>query len=174
MERVIINTQSHILYPQFKDLYSTGFPVFEQRTEEQQKTAFSCSQYSLTAYTDKDILTGFIAYWEFPTYIYIEYFAINRSLRGKGIGSRLLDKFISENSKIVILEIDPVTDEISSARLRFYQKCGFYQNDYPHVHPAYRKGFKGHPLIVLTTGRKITKDEYDLFNDDLNKIIMKD
>lgn len=172
MENIIINNQKHTLYPGFKELYSISFPIFEQRTENQQETAFSCSQYHLVAYKENDKFIGFISYWEFQTYIYIEHFAINQTLRGKGYGNRVLNKFISESSKIIILEIDPIIDDISAARLRFYQKCGFHQNDYPHIHPAYRDGFKGHSLIILTTQRIITKNEYDLFNSDLTTIIM--
>lgn len=36
---------------------------------------------------------------------------------------------------MVLLEIDPVVDAVSEARLGFYKKCGFLENPYPHVHP---------------------------------------
>ena len=173
MKSIIINNQSHVSYSEFKSLYSSSFPIFEQRTEEQQKIAFLHPQYHLIAYAEENKFIGFISYWEFPAYIYIEHFAVNESLRGNGIGSNLLNKFIGEHSKIIILEIDPITDMISTARLRFYQKCGFFTNDYHHIHPAYRKEFEGHSLIVLSTKRKITKNEYDLFNNDLKTVIMK-
>ncbi len=34
----------------------------------------------------------------------------------------------------VILEIDPIIDEISQKRWSFYQHCGFQQNEYIHAH----------------------------------------
>ena len=116
MKSIIINNQSHVSYSEFKSLYSSSFPIFEQRTEEQQKIAFLHPQYHLIAYAEGNKFIDFISYWEFPAYIYIEHFAVNQSLRGNGIGSNLLNKFIGEHSKIIILEIDPITDKISTAR----------------------------------------------------------
>lgn len=173
MESFIIENKENTLYPTFQELYAISFPVFEQRTEEQQEKAFRCPEYHLSAYTENGIFIGFISYWEFSTYIYIEHFAINQNLRGKGHGSLLLSYFIKENTKIVLLEIDPIIDDISAARLRFYQKCGFHLNKFAHIHPPYRENRKGHSLLVLTTEREITENEYGQFYDDLSNRIMK-
>lgn len=172
MEKININGSKHHLYDAFRKLYSISFPVFEQRTEEQQENAFSCLNYHLTAYREEGAFIGFISYWKFRTYIYIEHFAITRTLRGKGYGSKILKDFISQTSKVVLLEIDPITDEISEARLKFYLKSGFYRNSYSHIHPPYRKGYKGHTLIVMTTNREITKAEYECFNKELTDVVM--
>lgn len=51
----------------------------------------------------------------------------------------------------MLLEIDPLVDDIARASLRFYQHCGFVQNNFEHRHPPYRKDFQAHKLIVLTT-----------------------
>ena len=116
MDKIIINSAGHAYYRMFRDLYMISFPVFEQRTDEQQDDAFSCLNYHLNAYAEDGCFIGFISYWEFSDYIYIEHFAINQSLRGKGHGYRILQRFISEASKMVLLEIDPITDEVSEAR----------------------------------------------------------
>lgn len=71
----------------FRDLYMISFPVFEQRTDEQQDDAFSCLNYHLNAYAEDGCFIGFISYWEFSDYIYIEHFAINQSLRGKDMAT---------------------------------------------------------------------------------------
>lgn len=163
----------HPLYGVVRELYSQSFPIFEQRTEAQQECAFSSANYHMVAYEEDAVLIGFVAYWEFDDYVYIEHCAINRELRGQGYGSRLLSGFISECPKRVLLEIDPVMDEVSKARLGFYRKCGFHENPHPHFHPPYRKGFKAHPLRVLTTGRPITEKEYASFLQDLNGTVMK-
>lgn len=172
-EKNDISHPAHPLYTPFKELYASSFPIFEQRTEPQQLKAFSCSNYHLTAYRENDRLIGFIAYWEFPTYIYIEHFAISTALRGKGYGCEVLQRFMTENSKTILLEIDPPSDDMSIARLRFYQRCGFYSNPYPHIHPPYRSTYKGHTLVVLTSGREITEDEYRQFQTDLSSVIMQ-
>ncbi|MDB9196621.1 N-acetyltransferase, partial [Parabacteroides distasonis] len=68
---------------------------------------------------------------------------------------------------------DPIMDEVSANRLRFYKKCGFFENSYNHLHPPYRNTYRSHSLIVLTTERSITEDEYIQFSFDLRNIVMK-
>ena len=116
------------MYSDFKALYSSSFPIFEQRTEEQQAWAFEQAEYHLAGYTDKGRWIGFISYWEFDTYIYVEHFAIDAALRGQGYGSRVLRMFVEQKGKTVLLEIDLIVDEVSAARLRFYTHCGFRMN----------------------------------------------
>ena len=96
--------------------------------------------------------------------IEVEHFASN--------GRKLLDYFVRSLDKIVLLEIDPITDNISEARLRFYQQCRFHENPHPHKHPVYRNGYYPHPLIVLTTQREISPKEYQQFDADLRNVVM--
>lgn len=172
MKSINIQDFNHSLYEVFETLYTSSFPVFEQRTREQQEAAFSNVNYHLVGYEENSAFIGFISYWEFDNYLYIEHFAINTHIRGKGYGSDLLRNFIQSTDKIVLLEIDPIIDSISEARLRFYKKCGFYENPYPHKHPSYRSEYHPHHLIVLTTQRPISEKEYQSFNLDLSKIVM--
>lgn len=173
MEMIRIDSTEHPLYAAFKEVYTGSFPVFEQRTEAQQRAAFKDAAYRLTAYTENGTLTGFIAYWIFEDYMYIEHFAMSPALRGNGYGSRALNDFISGNPRTVLLEIDPVTDAVSAARLRFYERCGFCTNEYRHIHPPYREGYAGHPLVVLSSRRTITPHEYAQFARYLAETVMK-
>lgn len=172
MKEQYIDSPDHFLYKRFQELYKVSFPLFEQRSEQQQMQAFRNDKYRLLAFTENEAFVGFISYWEFDTYLYVEHLAIDTEMRGKGYGSRMLDRFIRSQAKIVLLEIDPVVDEVSMARSRFYTRCGFFHNPYKHKHPPYRKEFPPHPLIVLTTERPITETEYRMFNDHLVRIVM--
>ena len=172
MEYINIDSSKHSLYSPFKNLYSISFPIFEQRTEMQQEKAFASTRYHLAGYEENNVFIGFISYWEFDGSVYIEHFAVNRELRGTGYGSAILRDFIRSTEKIVLLEIDPVVDEVSEARLRFYKRCGFHENPYPHTHPPYRDGYHAHPLVILTTQRAITEKEYQTFYKELTDIVM--
>lgn len=92
-------------------------------------------------------------------------------MRNKHYGQRILEEI---QTKPLILEIDPVIDEISRRRQNFYERCGFVDNPYQHVHPPYHKGYSGHQLVVMSFPRKLTTDEYEMFNDFLKNTIMKD
>lgn len=173
MNRVRLIDVSSSLYNAFQDVYTVSFPIFEQRTEVQQQDAFQNSCYHLDCYMESDCFVGFIAYWEFENYIYVEHFAIHPAERGRGLGGIILKELIASGDKRVLLEIDPVVDEVSSARLRFYKSLGFEENPFSHIHPAYREGFLSHNLIVLATCGQMTDTDYQQFLEDLVTIVMK-
>lgn len=160
-------------YRDFETLYAKSFPIFEQRTQEQQAIALASSQYHLNFYYEDKIFIGFIAYWQFELYNYVEHFAIHDMHRGRGYGAQLLNSFIGEQSRQIVLEIDPIIDEISAARWRFYERCGFSQNNYSHTHPPYREGYLGHSLIVLSSGGALESKVYELLYCDLINVVMK-
>ncbi|MBK5072612.1 GNAT family N-acetyltransferase [Budviciaceae bacterium CWB-B4] len=168
-----LQSTNDALFPTFERLYRISFPEFEQRTFEHQAKGLMAENYFLHCYEENSLFVGFVAYWEFADYLYIEHYAISDQVRGQGYGTRLLGELIASTDKTVILEIDPVVDEISQKRLRFYRALGFVENDYSHVHPPYQGKFHGHPLKILSSGRVITEVEYQRFNQDLKLIVME-
>ena len=113
---------SDIHHPRFGEvwhLYQNSFPLCEQRTLDHQITAFKADRFHLDVYLDGETLVGFIGYWDFDDYLYIEHYAINSDLRGGGWGSRILEALQKTAGKTIILEIDEVVDEISTGG------CGF-------------------------------------------------
>lgn len=66
--------------------------------------AFESERYHLICHEENKMLVGFISY-----------------------GFMIMEKFKSATDKILILEIDKISDAQSSARLRFYKKCGFFE-----------------------------------------------
>lgn len=168
-----IEAQSHPLYGWFAALYAKSFPIYEQRTEAQLRAAFESKEYHLLAFTEGGRAVGFVCFWAFDTYLYIEHLAVSRDLRGRGYGSQILKQVVrGASGKRVLLEIDPVTDEVSAARLRFYEQSGFYAAPYAHRHPPYRAGYEAHELLVLSHGTPLSEDEYALFAHDLLVTVM--
>lgn len=173
MKKHRITDPNDAVYPDLRTLYERSFPVYEKRTEIHQIAALKDERYYLLCFLEQDQLIGFFGYWEFADYIYIEHYAINTDIRGKGYGTQLLKQLLSETDKTVILEIDPVIDEISQKRLRFYQNLGFVENSYTHEHPAYQAQFEPHSLKVLSSDKTITPEQYQQFAHDLSTIVMK-
>ena len=103
----------------------------------------------------------------------MEHFAIAPELRGGGVGARALAELCGQGIP-VILEIDPPVDEISIRRQHFYERCGFAKNPFPHVHPPYRKGFRGHPLVVMSAPGVLPQETYDHFAGYLQNTVMSD
>ena len=78
------------------------------------------------------------------------------------------------DGKPLILEIDPPSDSISERRKGFYQRCGFRENPFHHIHPPYHEGFDGHELTVMTYPRTISAELYGTFFAYLRQRVMAD
>ena len=174
METIRIRKTDNPMFDPVWTIYQNSFPLIEQRTPEHQQTAFKSDRYHLNAYVENNKLIGFIGYWEFDDYLYIEHFAINPELRSGGYGSKVLSALQQATSKTIILEIDEVVDEISTRRLNFYQRLGFVMNPYIHPLHVYReKEHRDFTLRILTYPTTIDAGTYKRFNDDLTNIVMK-
>lgn len=165
-------TADDIFFQQAFDLYKISFPEHEQRQMEQQLSALSHPSYHADIIIENDSFAGIIFYWETPHYVYIEHFAIDTDKRGNNIGSRCLNEF-NKLHKLVILEIDPPVDTVSIKRKGFYTRLGFRENSYPHAHPAYRKSYTPHELVVMSFPREITEKEYNEFYRYLRDEVMQ-
>ncbi len=157
------------------EIYTASFPICEQRTLAHQQTAFRSPDFHFLAYYEGNIPVGLIGYWEIDDYLYIEHYAINPTLRGGGYGSRILEEMIRHTDRTVILEIDDVTDEISTRRLHFYQRLGFVLNPYLHPLHRYREGAEHQNAVlkILSYPTAIDSTTYERFNHDLETIVMK-
>jgi ribosomal protein S18 acetylase RimI-like enzyme len=160
-------------YQSFLAIYSVSFPEHEQRNREQQLTAFSDNRYHLSILTENDQVVSFIAWWNFPTYVYIEHFAVSPEFRGKNIGSNMINTFADRIKKTIVIEIDPPINDISRKRLAFYEKVGYKANPHKHFHPPYNPKNKPHELLVLTLNKEFDRKEYEQFSKDLSNIVMK-
>jgi len=163
-------------YRSFSEVYKQSFPFHEQRNEEQQRKAFGNKRYHLIAkivMADNFKLGSFISYWDFDDYVYIEHLAVNPDMRGKNIGSTSLKLFADLINKPVLLEIDPLVDEVSRNRLHFYERLGYQLNLYKHFHPPYNPQFPPHELLVLSYPDKISEKQYNQFKYDLDNIVMR-
>ncbi len=161
-------------YKVFRDIYNMSFPIFEQRSDKQQQTAFNSPNYHLQALVEDETLLSFISYWDFEDYIYIEHLAVNSAYRGQNIGSSTLNLFAREKEKCILLEIDPPIDLISKDRLRFYSHLGYKPNMYKHLHPAYNLAYPPHELVVLSLYKTLSEEQYKQFCSDLVNIVMAD
>ena len=109
-----------------------------------------------------DVFAGFISYWDFEDFIYIEHFATSKSLRGNGIGGKAIDTFKQScQGKPVVLEVEMPTDDISKRRIAFYNKHGFTLSELPYMQPAYRPCDAPIELRIMSTDPVFTTKGFD-------------
>ena len=168
----ITDTQ-HEMYKKAMVLYADSFPPHEQREAKSQAAILGDDEYHFALAYDDDSFVGEALYWEWASYIYVEHLCILPEMRNKAYGGKVLELLAAKNKK-VILEIDPPVDDISVRRRGFYERSGFVENSYAHVHPPYHRGNKGHELVVMSYPGALSPEEYDCFRDYLNGHVMKD
>ena len=146
-----------------------SFPKDEYRDYQKQKELFQNPEYQILIEKDPEFrkIKAFFAAWEFETFIYVEHFAVNPVLRNGGVGSRMLKALKEGTEKMIILEVEPPTEEMAVRRVRFYERNGFFFNDYPYIQPSMGEGRKEIPLFLMSTERKIDEEEYRMIRNTL-------
>ena len=106
--------------------------------------------------TTQEYLLGLLTTWHFEEFIYIEHFAIDPNLRSRGYGAEALKTFIAQQQCPIVLEAEPPTDELSTRRIRFYERCGLTLYDFPYIQPAYTP--ESNPVELRLMGTLNTDD----------------
>lgn len=147
-------------FPKVYDIMEESFPASEIRPYEEARELIEDPDYNiLTVKSAKGKLGGFLAFWDFPTFNFAEYFAISKKMRGKGLGSAALKRFLKHNTKPMVLEVEAYNTPTAKRRIKFYQRLGFVLNDINYLEPPTKEGESPIPLTVMSHPRRIPKDK---------------
>lgn len=167
-----LTSTGHPMYQRASELYKISFPLHEQREALSQEKILRDRDYHFCLIYDRSVFTGLLLYWEKDSCIYIEHFCILPEKRNKSYGEQALS-LLKNSGKTLILEIDPPKDSISIRRKGFYERCGFSENPYPHIHPPYHRGNNGHGLVIMSYPGPLSQEEYNSFHAYLCGRIME-
>ena len=101
------------------------------------------------AVLNEDQVEGFVIYWKFSGFLYVEHLAVFPSRRRIGIGAAILNQLLKEGLP-VLLEVEIPFDEASTRRVDFYQRCGFRALPVYYHQPPYRKGESVVPMMLFS------------------------
>lgn len=172
MKRIKIQSTESEFFSSFWEIYESAFPLCERRSLEDQIRIFNIDYYHLEAWVDGKQLLGFIGWWDSDDLRYVEHYAIHPDFRSKGYGSKFLSEFMEDEKKLVLLEIEPVVDEISQRRQNFYHKLGFIDSPINHWHPPYHQGMGKVDLWLLTYPTSLEDGVYQRFHKTQKEIII--
>lgn len=116
------------LLKQVESLYIGSFPPVERRKFSSVEVLLKKDNvpFNIIAATEGDELQGFLSYWDFGTFRYIEHFAVDVKKRGNGIGSGLLEHFIADCGKTpIVLEVELPEAYDARRRVDFYMRHSF-------------------------------------------------
>ncbi|GHV04960.1 hypothetical protein FACS189416_4030 [Bacteroidia bacterium] len=163
MTKCLIKDSTDVLFPAYWEIYNSSFPLNEKRSLEDQLRIFSHPDYVLETWIEGEILTGFIGWWMCDDLRYVEHYAIHPDFRSHGYGSCFLSEWMNESPLPVLLEIEPVVDDVTRRRQSFYHRLGFQDSLIPHQQPPYHKGTPPVPLRLMTYPRQISEPAYQKF-----------
>lgn len=155
-------------------LMEKSFPTDERRPYEKQKALLDDPLYCIYGVkSDSGDITAFITVWQFESFAYVEHFAVAPDCRGSGIGSAVLRELVSGLSCLVCLEVELPETDMAKRRIAFYERNGFVTNNYPYIQPPYSEEQSPLPLIIMTSGRTVSEEEFKEMKGMLYKNVYK-
>lgn len=150
-------------------LYNSAFPEDEKRlyADVTDFRKFACKRKGrfeiLIAEDDAENFLGFITYWKFDKFVYIEHFAVEEVSRGTGVGTALLSALSEIVGDNLLLEVEPPVDDTTRNRVRFYEKSGFHLFDgFRYIQPPYSPLQNGLELKLMLKGTFVPDSLGDL------------
>lgn len=163
MPEIVLENDFHLCYP----IFEKSFPPDEIRPYNEQLALLSDRAYRLYARYNGNTVESLLAVYSFPELLFIEHFATDPLLRGRGIGSALLREFLDTADRPVCLEVEPPVDDITCRRVAFYERLGFVLNRFDYLQPSISKGRSPVPLYIMTYKTAVSQKEYEAIRDRL-------
>ncbi len=176
-ELKIFSTENRISESEFEEFYSLmklSFPKSERRT----KAAFKklCNgeeRYKIYALFSKNHLCAFLTVWEFENFTFGDHFAVLPTLRGGGIGSKMLASLKENCTLPFIIEVELPEDEMARRRIGFYERSGLVLCDFDYMLPAMQKGCESLPMRIMAYPAPLSEKEFEPIKNQIYKTVYK-
>ncbi|MCL6100929.1 MAG: GNAT family N-acetyltransferase [Bacteroidetes bacterium] len=144
-----IQSAGHPTFEALFSLYLLSFPPEERRELDALIGMLKVPEMYFWAINTDSQLVGFVIYWKFEGFLYIEHLAVYEDQRRKGIGEETLRKLQKEENPI-LLEVEIPHDEASTKRVAFYKRAGFCSLPINYFQPPYREGESLLPMMLFS------------------------
>lgn len=133
----ILDTQQPSL-PILLRLYEDTFPPEERRRPQDLVACLKMDNMHFMEIKENDQSLGFIIYWEFEHFRFVEHFAVFPEYRSRDAGSRVLQQLMNTNRPL-LLEVEQPADYTSHRRIAFYLRNGLHLLNVPYFQPPYHR-----------------------------------
>ena len=166
------NPLSDELFSELFKILEYSFPENERRDFDDQLAKSKCPEFRTMTLSEDGKLLGFLNFWELSDFVYLEHFAVDKNLRGKGLGSELIRQLCAIcTGKTIVLEAEPPElNEFSARRIEFYRRLGFHTNPFTYKQPPYRKGDEPVELVIMSRPTPLSESD---FNEKIRAIYRK-
>jgi GNAT superfamily N-acetyltransferase len=148
-----IHTADTVHFSFVEKLLTESFPANEYRPLENFKFYTDhIPPFHNNIIFEKEKLIGLITYWDFSGFCYIEHFAIDKSLRGRGYGAYSLFLLKKLLNVPLVLEVELPINDIGRRRIQFYLRQGFKTRNNYYTQPPYRPTDRSCPMLLMSYG----------------------
>lgn len=134
-------------------VYTDSFPQDERRDfDEVVRLIRENDDFTIALLSNGEQPVGFISYWPWSDFTYMEHFAIDNRFRGAGYGAESMTALLKLLDKPAVLEVEKPTDDLSKRRIAFYQRLGFVLNTHPYIQPPYSPDRQPLELYLMSYG----------------------
>jgi len=158
---------------EFQRLYMQAFPADERREWQQIIDLTENINHTIVQIYLKSKFVGFIIYWKFPEFIFIEHFAILPEERSKGYGFQALEKFIHEVLEPVVLEVEEPNSTVAIKRIRFYEKLYFRINSGIYFQPPYSVTKNAVKMLLMSFPKRLSETEFEKAKSRIYKAVYR-
>lgn len=138
-----------------KALYINSFPKDERRLWQGIIDNLQKQEFDFYSVYSQGGFVAICAVWNFKDFVYVEYLAVDGSLRNKGIGSKILSLLKEKYAKDLVLEVEKPENAMAKKRIEFYKRNGFSLLEDFYMQPPYAEGLNELELKIMTTNPTI-------------------
>ncbi len=173
MKQLRLRNTSDTYFNQAWQLYEDAFPPEERRSLDNQSRIMKNANYNFDVVLNQNQCIGFLLWWDLKNYKYIDHFATSISQRNKGFGKSILEKFIGNTDKTILLEVELPNTIINKRRIKFYERIGFKLNQQYYEIPPSIEGQPSLQLLLMSYPFYLTEKDVEQFVKTCHPILFK-
>lgn len=155
-----------IISPEVIVLYEAAFPEEERRPLPAQQRLLEEGALQLLEVMEAGRFAGFVFCWALTDFTFIEHFAIDPAMRGRGTGTKVITLLFERYGRLVLETELPYTVN-AQRRIRFYEALGFGAFSTPYLQPPYREGGMPLALILMQKGMSLEEHTFTKVSDEI-------
>ena len=162
-------------YQEFvEQLYISSFPPEERRNfKDLMHLCQSESRQTFNLIVKGGKPVGFLISWHLDDFVFLEHFAVDHHLRGRGIGKESIRLWLSMQQLPVVLEVEPPVHADQKRRISFYEQLGFRLYNVDYWQPPYSPEKSAVRLLLMGYGDIDVIKQLDAVTGKLRQIVYR-
>ncbi len=173
MIKLLPVSDSMELNDDLKQIYEDSFPSDERREWLEISELIQHPKFIIYRIYNNEELIGLITVWNLNHFIFIEHFAIRQNLRGKLLGTQVVNQVITECDKTVIVEVEEPINDTAQRRIAFYERLGFVVFSGIYYQPPYSNGKNRVKMMLMSFPNQLTTIEFSEVKSSIYRIVYK-